>query len=681
MKGICMDMVEAVESYLTDTGQIHPLAKRQASLLGKSVKEKNEQQNARLVLLLNLAALNKGAPRAPLSFLLKPFEKHIAGRYVELFIKENGDNPEWENVVLSFDLHGQLKKNLLGLIDDPTLFAPVSEESTKLENAQNQECFPLLVVDRDGKRMGFSLYWYSAARLEYSLYERLNNSEKHVSRQTAQRAIAEVFSNGELKYHFRQIAAAALALRSSFLVLSGAPGSGKTRVVLQILRVLLHAFPQIEPDRIILCAPTGRAKARLGESILEGVSGLVGESSGKANIREMSLKNIQCRTLHSLLGIRPDGRTKFHKGNPLPYQVIVVDEASMVDLCRFSDLVDAAPSDCRIILVGDMHQLPSVEAGAVLGDLTEHFSSQKGYPTLTNNCFEWVREVIGSVPVDSEESERISLVLKNSPEDLLADRTVILNKSYRSNEAIVKLSALVNSGASEEAHSYIENCTKDTIILDSRSGFEPIKEWLRKWYCNNYLELLEKVKTVSVSCHEGRNLMTKVFQILDRSRILTLSHGGHRGRVEVNRLAAELLRPKLDVFNRGRFFHGEQIMVRQNHHDLDLYNGDMGMTLEFQGELKAVFLRGSQFIVHPLSRLPDLESAFAMTVHKAQGSEFDGVLLVLPEYRNFLLNRQILYTGITRAKSTIRILGEREIFSEAIRKKEERPGGINLNAV
>jgi exodeoxyribonuclease V alpha subunit len=694
-----MELLESLEKYLVETAQIHPLAQRQARLLCRSVADKDLHTESQIFLLLNLAALNLGAPRAPRAFLLRPLAEEFVKRHTEVYEKEHpGSSPAWKEIITGTDARTTVAAAVDEALRNPRRYAPLTGQEPQDENGR----YPLLIIgDRQNCCAGFSRYWRAAASLEKDLCNRLLQPPSALSDEKAAQAIHDVFAtdsvlDGNKTFHYRQVTAAALALRTNFLIVSGGPGTGKTRVVLQILRTLMHAYGEIEPDRIILCAPTGRAKARLGESIDQGIALLEKKAASDntvGRVRDLSLRNLTRKTIHSLLGTRPDGSSKYHKGNSLPYKVIVVDEASMVDLHIFSALVDAAPLDCRMVLVGDMHQLPSVEAGAVLGDLTDRFAGLSGYPTLTKHTADWVQTIIGNIPVDKANNSMPSLVL-STPNMMqkagrLADHAVILTHSYRSTKEILDVSEEVNNGDADRALlSITENDDAPVVTLDTGEGIGPIKNWLKEWYSNDKLEPVKALRGLDLDAvddpHHHDHAATvsrlnKAFEVFDASRILTLAHQGRRGRISINALTDKLLRPQLDEGNRKHFFHGQHVVLGQNLHDLDLYNGDTGLVVESKNAgQKVVFRRGESYSMHTLERLTGLEPAFAMTVHKAQGSEFDAVLLVLPEFKSPLLTRQVLYTGLTRAKKRIRILGTRANLREAIDTREERPGGVEL---
>ncbi|MDD5675697.1 MAG: ATP-binding domain-containing protein, partial [Chitinivibrionales bacterium] len=367
---------------------------------------------------------------------------------------------------------------------------------------------------------------------------------------------------------------------------------------------------------------------------------------------------------------------------------------SMVDLHLFAGLMDAAGPGCRIILLGDMHQLPSVEAGAVLGDHTAPFLGRAGFPTLTKDTAAWISDVLSGVESDTGggvENPAIALPpAEDGRSEALADHVVILTHSYRSSPGIRELCDYVNRGRAREALALIAG-GRYAKSVQMTTGDTPrhVRQWLQAHYCGEALRRLQalnnlQTEAVGAPWHDDfesvKVRLDAAFKIVTGSRILVLAHEGEAGRLAINRQASALLRPVLDKNQRGRFFHGQLVILERNHHDLDLYNGDLGIVVrDANAGQKVIFRRGAdEYRVAPLERLGGLEGAFAMTVHKSQGSEFDEVLFVLPEHESPLLSRQIVYTGITRARRLVRIMASPAILKKAIDNQEERPGGVTL---
>jgi exodeoxyribonuclease V alpha subunit len=693
--------IGALEAYLLDTRQIPALALRQARVLSRGLADENRREELRIVLLLCLAALHKGAPRADVAFLLKPLEAASIDQHARAF----QTRPEWVARIAEPAVIGEIATILEALIDKPELFAPLSGPVPLPE----ADTTPLLIASRRSGQLGFSRYWRAVEKLENKLCSLLRQErEEQPAEDTVQRAhgiLKRIFGAESIlpfgrRFHFRQAAAAALALRTRFLIVSGGPGTGKTSVVIQILRALLRFYdPTIMPDRIALCAPTGRAKARMGESVDAGIKIVENrcvESGSRDRALDLGLKNLDRTTLHGLLGVRADGGLKYNAANPLPHQVIVVDEASMVDLYLFAALMEAAGPGCRIILLGDMHQLPSVEAGAVLGDLTARFLAFQGFPSLTSDTAAWVQQALADVDLDSGAATANPPLVLPSTEAVgsagpLADHAVILTQSYRSAEGhgIQQLCDYVNRGKSGEALRLITRGAYSTSILMAASERKArIRQWLDAHYLGEKLKPLEALNGLNPEAADdpghpdhaaARSRLDAAFAILGGSRILVLGHVGGTGRAAINRQAEALLRPALSKNGKGSFFHGQQVILERNHHDLDLYNGDLGIVVQSKDQgLKVVFRRKNGYSLHAVERLTGLESAYAMTVHKSQGSEFGEIMLVLPEHESPLLSRQIIYTGITRARDRVFILGSPAQLEKAIEIQEARPGGVYL---
>ena len=686
-----MALIDTLETYLLDTRQIHALAARQARVLARvlarlfsaGIPEKSREEEARIVLLLNLAALEKGAATADKDFLLQPLTGDAINRYLSILTNEqNSVPPDWAAAMQNPDTLALIGAFLDNLLRDPARLAPISGPFQETDTDEK----PLLVVA--SPRMGFSRYWTAVLRIEKFLRARLTTPLDETAAKPAAEALAPVFGKETIlpagsRFHLRQAAAAALALRSRFLIVSGGPGTGKTTVVTQILRALLRYDDALQPDRIVLCAPTGRAKARLGESVQAGITAIKANpvaANDTTHQRDLALQKVQTLTLHSLLGARPDGSFRYNARFPLPCQVVVVDEASMVDVHLFAGLMDAVSPECRMILLGDMHQLPSVDAGAVLGDLTQVFMKNDGFPTLSPKTDDWINAVVNNVSLDKTE-KAAAMQLPAAALPLLTDHAVILTKSNRSIQAIQDVCTLINKGDGEGATASIRNNEGACFTLVQNAGINNCLEKLRRCMQEQYLSDSAKETVKRLNGAAGDE---EVLAMLEGFRILCIGHEGRLGRIAVNRMAEAMLRPEYDPDARGRFFHGQQVMLTHNIHELDLYNGDTGIIVRSPANhLQVMFRKGAQgahFRLVAAYKLAGLEPAFAVTVHKSQGSEYNGIALALPEYDSPRLNRQIIYTAITRAKSKVTILDPSGRLGTAISRRDERPGGVNLGA-
>ena len=450
--------------------------------------------------------------------------------------------------------------------------------------------------------------------------------------------------------------AAALAVLRRFTVISGGPGTGKTRTVTSILALVAEQGVA----RIALTAPTGKAAARLSESIKQAKTTLDLSEATRAAIPEQAL------TLHRLLGVTPGrAQPRHHAGNPLHLDLLVVDEASMVDLPLMARLADALPERTRLILLGDRDQLASVEAGAVLGDIC-------GEPDQrwSAEACRWLGEVSGN-GLDSglEGGER---------RPAIADSIAQLRKSYRFHErsGIGALARAVNGGDGASARRVLTEGGYDDLALHVAD--------------ERRLAALIAERAVT---HYGEYLKAEspeaALEAFGRYRILCALREGPFGVHRANEAAERALRGAGLIPKRERgaspWYPGRPVMVTRNDYALALFNGDIGLILpdpEADGVLRAFFPPppggdGAVRRLHP-NRLPEVETVYAMTVHKSQGSEFDRLLLILPPADSPLASRELLYTGITRARRAVELCADPAALDQAARRRVHRASGLRL---
>jgi len=458
--------------------------------------------------------------------------------------------------------------------------------------------------------------------------------------------------------------ACAIALRGSVAIITGGPGTGKTYTVARLLALLFATAPQAGSQRIALAAPTGKAAARLKQSIDKALGELADRAGAALPLRELTQRMGAARTLHSLLGARPDTRAfAHHRGNPLDVDVLIVDEASMVHLEMMASLLDALPASATLILLGDKDQLASVEAGAVLGDLC-HNAGAGGYTAAT--C-DYVLAASGEAVPEEFQGDA----------GALAQQTVMLRHSRRFGGPIGQLALAVNAGdalraeallrAGEQGVRWIENAQQQQVLQLAQSGYGP------------YLDVLNTGYRAGLNTNH-EEWVRQILQRFESFRILCAVRDGEWGVAGLNeavaaRLAAAgLLRPQ------GDWYVGRPVMVTRNDYGTGVYNGDIGLTLPDPSRpsaLRVYFLEGDTVRSVLATRLRNVETAFAMTVHKSQGSEFRHTVLALPRERGAVLTRELVYTGITRASELFTLVSPPgAVLAEAIAARTHRTSGL-----
>jgi exodeoxyribonuclease V alpha subunit len=519
--------------------------------------------------------------------------------------------------------------------------------ATKVVGSPGQ--FTPLVLD-ENDRLYLYRYWKYEQELAKMLRERAAG-RPDVDIPMLRHGMDRIFGEKEEKDTDWQRVAAAAAVRSRFCVVSGGPGTGKTSTVVKIIALLIEQAKE-ESLRVALAAPTGKAAARLKESI-RGAKGGLGIAT---EIIDLIPDDVS--TLHRLLGVIPGScRFRFNRTNQLPFDVVVVDEASMVALPLMAKLVDALLPRARLILLGDRDQLSSVEAGAVLGDICDTGNAHRFSPDFCR----YVREV-------TEDSLEPGGEEENGP--VLADSLVILEKNYRfgSGSGIGAVSRAVNAGDSDEALRLLSDEICTDITMKSLSSINALERSLEMVILDGYRDYLAE---------ENPETALAAF---DRFRVLCALREGRYGVDGFNNAIERLLAAKGLITPDLRWYRGRPVMVTVNDYTLRLFNGDIGITLsdpEKPGNL-AVFFPASDGGIRKVSpfRLPEHKTAYALTVHKSQGSEFDSILLILPTFDNPVLTRELLYTGITRAKSAVEIWGEEAIFAGAVSRRIDRESGL-----
>lgn len=503
----------------------------------------------------------------------------------------------------------------------------------------------------DGPRLYLYRYWNYEKRLAEFLKTRGSSAGTTIDEILLKDGLNRLFPGINQKEADWQKVAAFASVMKSLCVISGGPGTGKTFTVAKILALLLEQS-RGRHLRIALSAPTGKAAARLKEAIQDAREKLACPAEIKAAIPE------EASTIHRLLQSIPGSPYfQYNEKKTLPADVVVVDEASMVDLALLSKLAAAVPASARLILLGDKDQLASVEAGAVLGDIcdTGHVHSFSPEFRLA------LKRIAG---------EEVEAGPDGADEPPIRDCIVQLQKSYRfgSDSGIGAVSRAVNDGDSRRALGLMKNAGHEDIewqeLPRPERLFRVVKERIIRGF-SAYLKATDPGET---------------FDLFNRFRILCALREGPFGVYALNLLTEEVLRKEGLIKQEGRWYFGRPVMITRNDYSLKLFNGDVGIILpssESSREPRAYFPSEEGTIrKFPPLRLPEHETVYAMTVHKSQGSEFDQVLLLLPDVSAPVLTRELIYTGITRARKRVEVWGKEEVFHTAVSRRIERTSGL-----
>ncbi len=476
-----------------------------------------------------------------------------------------------------------------------------------------------LVITPDG-RLYLYRYFELERRLAELITQRTQTCEISIDSTQLEATLDTLFADDVTNADQRS--AATLSVHNRFTVISGGPGTGKTATVVRIL-ALLSRLELVAPERMLLCAPTGKAAARLREALADPLAAVMPGDTPPAD----------AVTAHRLLGWRPGKKPRYHAGRPLPCDLLVLDEASMVDLVLMVSILEALPAHARLILLGDRDQLASVEAGAVLGDICRAADSGPLADTLAPLTHNW---------------------------------------RFGAHSPIAALASAVREARVTDALTLLDDPASAQVSLQAAQEDAALDALLAEQITPVYAEVARLVR-------EGAEAKA-VFEKLGSLMVLCAHRTGRRGVTDLNRrLSAQLgtggaLSPGLPAYP------GQPLMVTRNDAALGLFNGDIGVVMpdaDSPGRLQAVFIdtAGDEHAVS-LGRLPEHETAYAMTVHKSQGSQARQVVLVLPTQLSPVLSRELIYTGITRAEQSLAIWAAHEVLAGAIGRSAQRATGL-----
>jgi exodeoxyribonuclease V alpha subunit len=462
--------------------------------------------------------------------------------------------------------------------------------------------------------------------------------------------------------------AAVLALTRRLAVISGGPGTGKTTTVVKILALLQEqALASGAALRIELVAPTGKAAARLAESVCERVEGLPCSEAVRAAVPRSAA------TIQRQLGFQPNVPSRFRHdaSRPLAADAVIVDEASMVDLATMAKLVLAMRPDARLVLLGDRDHLASVEAGAILGDI---FGPRRE-PRYSRAFAARAQPLLGAPLAHGCSVEPTHPAVGEAPSGL-GDSLVELTESYRyrSHSGIGALARAVNAGDADAALAVLAG---ETAMPYGEVALRPLDE-------ARPLAELGVTLTEALAGYFRASAPDERLAELNRFRILCPHRRGALGVEAINALVERYLRDRGLIVLDGPYYDGRPLLVTQNDYALGLFNGDLGVVVAQAGSRRVHFTaRDASATLEPgpralpPERLPPHETVFAMTVHKSQGSEFDRVALLLPQHPSPILTRELVYTAVSRARERVDIYGSAEVLRAAIGRRTERASGLS----
>lgn len=507
--------------------------------------------------------------------------------------------------------------------------------------ADGAEPSPLVL---EGDRLYLYRFHAAERRLAAALRARIGagNGEpvSEISDATASlfRACFRPDTGGETDW---QAVAAAAALRNRLTVITGGPGTGKTYTVARVLALLLSEEPSL---RIAVAAPTGKAAARLAESLRDGAAKLPVSDAIRAALPRDG------QTLHRLLGYQPwTDRFAHGPSHHLAEDVIVVDEASMVDLLMMDALFAAVRPDARIILLGDQDQLASVDTGYVLGDVCR--AAEACGDAHGAGFAGWCERLGG---------QRLDATGDVPP---LRDAVVRLRRSYRF-EKHPGIGALADAIRLGEAGDVLAVLASEQYPDIARA--EPV---------GRIAELLEPIAP-RIEAYLAAPDAESALEHLGAFRVLCALRDGRSGVTGVNDAIERWLRQRGLIRGRAEWYHGRPVLVTANDPASGLYNGDVGVTRQENGRSVVYFPVRDGVRGFAPARVPAHATAWAMTVHKSQGSEFDQVLLMLPAEDSRVLTRELLYTGVTRARERVTIFGSPAIIRAATERTTARASGL-----
>lgn len=514
-----------------------------------------------------------------------------------------------------------------------------------------------LVYDPKQQLLFLRRYWQHEKNIRAWLLQRMSSNQKlSTTPDFVQSVISSLIpkhDDSNNKEPSWQRIACANAVKHSFSVITGGPGTGKTYTVVRVLSTLLKLQPDL---KIALAAPTGKAAARMQESIDNALA--------TDKLPEFDLLNAQltqkASTIHRLLGAQRGTRYfRHHQTHPLPFDVVVIDEASMIDTEMFDYLLNAIGENTKLVLLGDKDQLAPVETGSILSSIGQG-ADQGGY---SPEHLQWLEAASGEqIPIHYQ---------SEAPQATRMNHIVMLRESRRFSGVIRDLAVAVNQCDVYEANAQLEQLDSIPELRKRMPEVEDVLPRLVSGFCDFQNACQQRELATQPDAWA-----TKVLSSFGHYQILTALRSGPWGQRSLNTLITQTLGGKPD-----KWYHGRPVMVTSNDYSLNLNNGDIGVALKHpsDGLLKVAFPGKEKDSIRWVlpSRLMDVETVYAMTVHKSQGSEFKHTVLVLPERGSPVVTKELIYTGITRAKEKLTmVVPNKKVWEQAVQTKIERLGGL-----
>jgi len=511
---------------------------------------------------------------------------------------------------------------------------------------------PLRLV---GTSLYLDRYWREERQIAADLWALSDEQPAGVRLDLLADGLTRLFA-GETDGHQRLAAAAAVLSR--FAVVAGGPGTGKTTTLARIVALLAEQAAgagSAEP-LVALAAPTGKAAARLEEAVHEQAAELAVSDPVRAQLLALNAS-----TLHRLLGWRPDSNSRFrhHRGNRLPHDVVIVDETSMVSLSLMGRLVEAIRPDARLIFVGDPGQLASIEAGAVLGDIVG--PTTDGLLIGAGPRARLAQATGRAVPADDPPSGAT-----------VGDGIVVLERVHRFGGGIARVAEAIRRGDANAVLEALADSGEDVIWIpadvadpDAQDALAPVHDGA-----------VATGRAVIESARAGA--ARQAIEAVGAFRVLCAHRRGAHGVATWTARIEAWLGEQIEGFGaEGAWYAGRPLLVTENDYGLRLYNGDTGVVVATgAGAVSAAFERGSQVLDFRPTRLSAVETVYAMTVHKSQGSQFDTAAVLLPAPESQLLTRELLYTAVTRARKRLILAGTEEMIRAAVSRPVARASGL-----